>query len=134
MRLTEKQIACLREAANFPINPWHFGSTTISVLKRAGYIKLAERRAVALKNESRRYTLTEEGRMALKGDTPAKLRTFEVVRFMSLSGLSEKAIATVFARDWIEARGTACELRVGGYPSTTGDWDTREVTVHGRRK
>ena len=66
MKLTDKQIACLKEAAQFPINPWNFGSTTISVLKKSGYIKLAERRAVALKNEARRYTITEEGRAALR--------------------------------------------------------------------
>jgi hypothetical protein len=48
---------------------------------------------------------------------------------MSLNGLNGIATAVIFAQDHEEARMLACSgnLRVGGYPSSSKDWDAREI-------
>ena len=60
---------------------------------------------------------------------PAKARTFEVIRYMSFDGLNGIAAAVIFAQNHEQARGLASSgnLRVGGYPSSSKDWDAREI-------
>lgn len=67
VKLTEKQVYCLEAAESATdvlqaelrgISPWNFGSTTIAVLKRAGFLELSKDPY----NGSARYLITAAGR------------------------------------------------------------------------
>ena len=61
--LTQKQIECLRIAAQRDVNPFDFGSTTIARLKREGLIALVDGA------RARRYRITDAGRAELAAPT-----------------------------------------------------------------
>ena len=61
MRLTDAQVECLRAAGVDGIDPWAYGSTTISTLKTLGYIK-----ARVEASGHRVYGITDEGKRALE--------------------------------------------------------------------
>lgn len=61
--LTQKQIECLRIAAQRDVNPFDFGSTTFARLKREGLIALVDGA------RARRYRITDAGRAELAAPT-----------------------------------------------------------------